>query len=314
MTILNQLPVVSMLGVPFADYLNVTVPFDIGAEVSDRLLPVIESLGTVSEVDHGVYRLFDDDRLKPTGAVFKFRKRGKVHVISASGMALSALRSKGFFADYLRELSLFPHRVSMLHATQDYFVQSPSSVILAVKDAAFSEQLYLTRKVLRKCHVNALLSPGDTGEETGTVYLGNRANADVWAKVYDKRHERMQRAGFDPGPIVRVEIAVQSDVGATLKDAFNPHDLFFHFASKSLVEAPQGFKGWSPSGEGFVLGESREILPLDRLDRILDFSLDLTRLVDIAVSAYGVKAGDVLSRLLRKKCDSALLAVQAGVV
>jgi hypothetical protein len=313
MTILNQLPVVSMLGVPFTDYLNVTVPFDIGAEVSDKLLPVIESIGPMSEVDHGVYRLFDE-RLKPTGAVFKFKKRGKVHVISASGMALAALRSTGNYSNYLRELSLFPHRVSMLHATQDYFVLDPSAVILSVKDAAFSEQLFLTRKVLKKAHVNALLSPGITGTETGTVYLGNRANADVWAKVYDKQHERLQRAGIDPGPIVRVEIAVQSDVGATLRDAFDPHDLYFHFASKSLVEAPQGFQGWVPSGEGFVLGESREILPLDRLDRLLDFSLDLTRLIDIAVAAYGAKSGVVLSRLLRKKCDSALLALQAGLV
>ena len=149
MTILNQLPVVSMLGVPFTDYLNVTTPFDIGAEVCDKLLPVIESIGPMSEVDHGVYRLFDE-RLKPTGAVFKFKKRGKVHVISASGMALAALRSTGNYSNYLRELSFFPHRVSMLHATQDYFVLDPSAVILSVKDAAFSEQLYLTRKVLKK--------------------------------------------------------------------------------------------------------------------------------------------------------------------
>lgn len=308
MTILNQLPVVSMLGVPFTDYLNVTVPFDIGAEVSDKLLPVIESIGPMSEVDHGVYRLFDE-RLRPTGAVFKFKKRGKVHVISASGMALSALRSSGNFSNYLRELSLFPHRVSMLHATQDYFVQDPADVVLALKDAAFDERVYLTRKVLQKKHVNVLLSPGITGKDTGTVYLGNRANADVWAKGYDKRQERLQRGFQDPGPVFRLEIAVQSDVGATLRDAFDPHDLYFHFASKSLVEAPQGFKGWVPSGEGFVLGESREILPLDRLDRLLDFSLDLTRLIEIAVSAYGEKSGDVLSRLIRKKCLSALVTV-----
>ena len=45
----------------------------------------------------------------------------------------------------------------------------------------------------------------------------------------------------------------------------------------------------------FVLGQSREILPLDRLDRLLDFSLDLRRVVEIAVAAYGEKSGDVLS-------------------
>lgn len=305
MSIVNQLSVTSMIGVPFADYLNVTVPYDVGSEVVEKILPVIESIGPMGEVEPGVYRLYDGS-LKPTSAVFKFKKRGKVHVLSASGMALDALRLTGNYADYLREISLYPHRVSMLHVTQDYFVLSPSEVILAVKDAAFSESLYLTRKKLLKEHVTVMLAPGANGLDTGTVYLGNRANADVWAKVYDKQHERQKRVGSDPGPIVRVEIAVQSDVGATLRDAFNPRDLYFNFASKSLVEAPEGFQGWSPSGEGFVLGQSREILPLDRLDRLLDFSLDLRRVVEIAVAAYGDKSGDVLARLIRKKCDSQL--------
>lgn len=302
MSILEPLAVASMLGVPFTDYLNVTVPNEYGEEATSRLLPVIESIGPLSEVDAGVYRLFDES-MKPTHGIFRFKKRGKVLVISASGMALAALRSSGAYGSYLQELAMLPHRVSMLHATLDYIVLSPPDVIQGFKAAAYAEEISLTRKGIKKCHVSALLSPNPEGLETGTLYLGQRANADVWAKIYDKRQERMQKSGYDPGPIVRVEVAVQSDVGATLKDAFDPRDIFFHFAGRSLVEVPIGVPEWSAAGEGYVLGARHEVMPLERMDRLLDFSLDLRRLVDIAVDAYGDKAGDVLSRLIRKKCD-----------
>lgn len=307
MTIVGQLPVTSMYGVPFTDYLNVTSPSENEEEIKGRLFPVIESLGLFTETEGGVYRLLDE-KLRPTRGTFKFGKRGKVVIVSASGGALQALRDYRVYGSYLSELAAFPHRVSMLHATQDYLVLSPPGVIAAVKDAGFAESLMLTRKRILKAHVNALLGANAQGEITGTVYLGNRANADVWAKVYDKQHERVSRGLTDPGPVVRVEVAVQSDVGATLRDAYDPHDLFFNFAGKSLVEAPASFSGWVPNGEGYVLGERQEVLPLDRLDRLLDYSLDLGKLVSVAVEAYGEKAGDVLSRLIRKKCNAALLS------
>lgn len=307
MTILKLLPYTSRIGDPFADYLNVTVPIDFGEEAAGKLLPIIESLGPHNAEDGGVYRLYDS-RLKPTSAVFKFKRRGKVLVISSSGMALAALRSLGAYSAFLAELASFPHRVSMLHATLDYLMPDPAGTLLEVKEAAFAESLSLTRKRILKGHVTALLSSNAAGKETGTVYLGNRANADVWAKVYDKQHERVSRGFADPGPLVRVEVAVQSDVGATLRDAHNPSDLFFHFAGKSLVESPPGFAGWSPGGEGYSLPKSEEVLPLQRLDRLVDYSHDLTRIVEIAVSCYGDKAGDVLARLVRRRCDS-LLAV-----
>ena len=308
MGILEPLSITSMIGVPFVDFLNVTVPHEFGDQVAAAVLPLIESIAPFSETEPGTYRLFSS-QLKPTGAVFKFKKRGKVRVISASGQALDALRSTGLYGSYLQAIAAFPHRISMMHVTQDYLVLTPSSYILSVKDAAFSESISLTRKHLQKHQVKAILSPGRQGAETGTVYLGNRANADVWAKVYDKQQERLDRGFNDPGPIVRVEVAVQSDVGATLKDAFSPHDIFFKFASPCLVDAPETFTGWQQAGEGYVLGERVEILPLARLERLMDYSLDVVHLVEIARQCYGSKAGDVLSRLFHKKCDQADIAV-----
>ena len=308
MTILKLLPYTSRIGDPFADYLNVTVPVDFGEEVQSKLLPIIEGLGPHTAEDGGVFRLFDN-RLKPTSAVFKFKNRGKVMVISSSGLALHALRSLGGYDAFLAEIAVFPHRVSMLHATLDYLMPDPAATILEVKAAALAETLSLTRKRILKDHVRSLLSCNAAGQETGTIYLGNRANADVWAKVYDKQHERVSRGFADPGPLVRVEIAVQSDMGATLRDAHNPADIFFHFAGKSLVESPSGFAGWVPSGEGYSLPKRDEVLPLQRLERLVENSHDLIRIVEIAVSCYGEKAGDVLARLMHRKCEGALSAL-----
>ncbi len=109
MTILTPLPFSSMLGVPFVDYLNVTVPVEYADEVNARLLPVIEALGFFTEADVGLYQLLDE-KLRPTRGTFKFQKRGKVLVISSSGGALAALRSYGLYGSYLQELASFPHR------------------------------------------------------------------------------------------------------------------------------------------------------------------------------------------------------------
>ena len=309
--ILPLLPCSSMAGVPFVDYLNVTVPSEIGLEVVTLLMPILEQLGVVTEDEPGVFRVLDvfNPKASPT---FKFRKRGRVLVLSASGSALACLRTHRLFDEYLSVIAGFPHRVSMMHVTQDYFVPSPSAVILSFKAHAFAGRLSLTRKHLLPAHCKSLLSPdiSSPGDETGTLYLGNRANADVWAKLYDKRQEQLDKGFQDPGPVIRCEVAVQSDIGATLRDAHNPHDIYFHFAGKSLVERPPGFEGWRPHGDGYALGLAREVLPLDRMDRLLA-SHDVARLVRIACELYKDKAVDVLARLLRGKCDSCLVAMSS---
>ena len=303
MGILQPLSASSIIGVPFADYLNVSVPVEYWHDLRSDVLEQIEATAPVHQDMEGLHRLLNDD-LRPTPAVFRFSRRGKVVVLSASGMALQAMRSVGTYEGYLRAIAAYPHRISMLHVTADYIIPEPADFIQMVKSAAQAEEVYLTRKVVKKERQKALLVMGFRGKETGTVYLSDRENADVWGKVYDKQQERVSKGFSDPGSIVRVEIAVQSDVGATLRDAYEPSDLYYAHASKSLVEAPHGFNGWSPKGEGFVLPPRREVLPLERLERLLS-SQDVARLVELARECYRDKAGDVLARLMRQKCASA---------
>ncbi len=301
MNILRCLSYQSMLGEPFADYLNVTTPYGHAEAVREALLPLLESLGTFEEAQPGEFSFFEVGLVKgkfvalPDG-VLKLRKRGQVLLISASGAVLRRMRDRGSYGEYLALLGMFPHRVSMLHASADYLVASPPDVIAQVHAAASAGDLALTRKRLLPKHCPAILNTDDDGRLTGTVYLGQRANADVWAKVYDKRHERLSRGYADPGSVVRVEMAVQSDVGATLRDALVPRDLFFHFAGRSLVEVPPDFSGWVAHGEGFVLGERRERTLFERMETLLENSRDVARVGAMAIVLYGDMAAQVIGR------------------
>lgn len=301
MSILRCFPYQSMLGGPFADYLNVTTPYDNAEAMQSSLVPLLESLGTFEESQPGVFSFYEvrieKGKLVPIpDGVLKLKRRGRVLVVSASGAVLRRLRDRGLYSEYLSILGSYPHRVSMLHCTADYLVPSPPDAIAQVKHAAASGLLSLTRKKLLPSHCTYLLGSDIDGCETGTAYLGNRANADVWAKVYDKRHERLSRGYADPGSVVRVEVAVQSDAGATLRDALCPRDLFLHFAGRSLVEVPLDFSGWSPHGEGYVLGERRERTLFERMESLIDNSLDVARLGAMAIVLYGEKAADVVGR------------------
>ena len=166
-------------------------------------------------------------------------------MVSTSGGIFRLLREKGRFLDYLAVIGSYPYRVTMLHVTADYLCPSVPAVVAAVKMAALSGSLSLTRKSLQPSHCSYLGGIDVDGHETGTVYLGKRQNADVWAKVYDKRHERLSRGYADPGSLLRVEVALQSDVGVTLRDVHHPADVFFQYAGKSLVAVTDGFAGGS---------------------------------------------------------------------
>lgn len=309
MSILRCFPWESMVGEPFADYLNVTTPRDNEEALREALLPLLESAGSFEETLPGLFQFYDVGIEKGKMVAIKdgtvaLKRRGSVAIVSASGAALRRFRMRNLFSEYLAVLAAFPHRVSMLHVTADYRVDSPPDAVAQVKREAQAGELSLTRKRLLPSQCTYLLGADADGRETGTVYLGHRSNADVWAKVYDKRHERLSRGFADPGSVVRVEVAVQSDVGATLRDAAQPRDLFHHFAGRSLVVAPPDFAGWEPHGEGYVLGERRERTLFERFEALISNSLDVAKVGAMALVLYGDKAADVVGRKVMARAKS----------
>lgn len=276
--VMPSLPILdhgSILTDPFCDYLNVTTPEEHSEAVMSALAPLLDMLGGEEE-SPGLYRFAG------IFGTFKNHRRGNVAVLGASGGVLDLLRRRHLFQDYLSILASFPHRVSMLHATCDYRAQG-SAVVHQVKAAGQAGRLYLTRKAIQPKQVVFFFSQGIDGLDTGTVYLGSKKNADVWGKVYDKQHERLCRGFPDPGAMVRVEIAVQSDVGATLKDASNPTSLFYHFAGRSLVEVPSGVPAWQAHGEGFqITPRSHDWTAAERIDSIFSSDSGIARALALA--------------------------------
>jgi hypothetical protein len=250
---------------PFCDWVNVTVPWEESATCMDAVWPVVaelgaECVGQVPGTQLGTWKV-------PSGS-FKASRRGAIMVLHASGGLLMQLRAHGLFNDYLRAIAESRHRVTMLHATLDMPDDAPA-VVSSVYDRALSGQISLSRKAVRAKQVKRYGGPGHDGRETGTVYLGNRANADVWAKVYDKRQERLDKGMPDPGPMVRYEVAVASGANPSLRDVAEPAPVFYHYASPDLVDRPPDVPAWVPGGSGFALPPRLNRTPAQRLERLV---------------------------------------------
>lgn len=294
--LVNILPINNALclGDPFCDYLNITTPKQNQDALMSLILPILDFVGCLHQYE-GTYSI------PPAFGTFKVYRRGQVAVFSASGGLLRSFRQLGLYDQYLTIFADYEYRISMLHATLDFRVDAPQ-YIDAIYKMAISGSLNLTRKAIDPKNVTRLTGVNLEGIDTGTVYLGNRSNSDVWAKAYDKRQELLSKGQIDPLPMLRLEIAVQSDVGATLRDASNPYDLFYHFATRSLVTAPAAFKGWEPHGIGFDIERTfSDLTTWQRLWGIIEHSSDFARVIDLAVQDYGHDAEKELTKLLRKR-------------
>ena len=282
------------LCLPFCDYANITSPKENEEAILALLMPFLDILGA-SLVSEGLYVL------PAKGGSFKIYKRGLVIVYSVSGGILERLRANNLLGHFLFVFTEFPHQVSMLHATVDYALDAPK-FIQKVYELSHSGDLKISRKAITSKQVVSVISRDDEGNDTGTVYLGDRKNSDIWAKVYDKRKERLDKGFPDCGSMLRLEMAFQTDVGATLKDIQNPHDLYYQYASKSLVKAPKGFKGWVSYAEGFTVEKKQDNLTTwERIWGIVEHSSDLDRIFDLAAADYGDDALQEISKLIRKK-------------
>jgi hypothetical protein len=281
----------SICSVPSADWVSVSFPVNLAPLVLDELRHVVSDISGVSAMSTGNGWAF------PSGGLIQLRSRSlsPVAVISASGAALAALRSVGAYAGYLRVLSSDVHRLTRLDVALDLLVDAPS-VLEALYSRAKSGGVSLTRKALDPHrHVSRWQSPDSAGLDTGTVYLGGKTS-EVRSRVYDKRLERIARGLPDPGSWLRAELTVTSAMGISLKDAWEPAPVFWHFMARALegiVTRPSDVPAWVPAGDsvGFVLPPRPVLDPMQRLERRLERSSELRDLCELARS---IRSGAVL--------------------
>lgn len=280
---------------PLADWVSVSLPIDSVLPVLDALRLVVSEVPGVSAYALGEGWAFSD------GGLLQVRSRsGSYRVISVSGAALSALRTAGVYGECLRLFGSEPHRLTRLDVALDVMVHAPP-LLRDLYRRAVHGGVSLSRKSLDPArHLTRYVGPGLDGEETGTIYLGARS-AEVKARVYDKRHERICRVGSDPGPWTRYELSVTSKVGVSLKDAWEPSPVFWHYMEdvlQGVLERPRGVPRWHPGGDGFSLPSRPPRDPVGVLRCRLDRSREIQ---DVCSMARGVPGGSVLVyRLLNR--------------
>ena len=280
-----------------ADYLSLTTPPDVADRLRADLAPVLDAAGGSVE-QHDEFRTLVRVH---SGAVLLQKKFG-VFIVSASGDALGRFRDAGLFGEYLAALSAVPHRVTRLDSALDVVADAPL-VVRSTWRKAVAGRIALSRKRVPGSNCSKHISRGLDGRETGTVYVGT-PQAEVRAVVYDKRWEIFKRTGQDVGPRLRFEIRCKSGCGVSLRDAHSPSSVFWHYAAPGLIDRPEGVQAWVPHAEGFEMPERATFTAAELMQRKLENSPDIQRLLELAHDA-GPFGLDLLIQKLRVLAASA---------
>lgn len=293
---------------PFCDHLAVT--FHPERNPAGSLRALLSDAGGLA-IDDRTFRVGE-------GSVKLYRTYGVLYC-SASGAALAHLRENGLFMDWLSTIGEWPHRITRLDVAHDVEEDGPD-VLDDLRLAYPSGLVNLGRKALR---VKLELAIREDGRETGTFYVGHRSKARATARVYDKRQERMDRAGVAGPPRTRYEVTVKQDYGATLRDASEPDRLFWHVASPALIGRPGDVPAWTPDwSQGWKSDPRPELLPAEVLARRLSNSAEIDLLASIAdemgpngrvwlVRRFAEIVGVEVEGKLSKRSQDALLASDA---
>lgn len=279
------------------DFLNVTVPLDDADTVMKGLLPIFGYLGLTGQ-NYGSKLLYRSEE----GGALTLEDKKSFWLYSASGQILSLLRATDMLSQYLGVFAEVRHRVSLMHIAHDVPVSAPARLAALYSRANSPQGLRLTRKRLQPHQVRKIMRRDADGKDTGTVYLGS-PKAEVRAKVYDKRFERITKAGYDPAPLTRYELELTSKAGATLRDVAEPESAFWHYMQDVMgCSCPDGVAPWAKGESGYKLPPKVSLLPAEIIKRGIERSADFEQWIALADS-MGPHGRDYLVRLLRDRVD-----------
>jgi hypothetical protein len=255
------------------DYLDLTYPIDgnpLGS-ISDLLFEA-GFVSTSSADDAAVLMRC------PTGyGTFKAGVMYNSFRTSISGDSLDYLRSNGFFSEYLSLSSEHPHTVTRLDSCIDLPIDGADLVDHFI--SLYPNTVCLSQKPLR---VTRLLSTRDDGRLSGSVYAGRHSSARVILCLYDKAYEVFCKRNTVIPPTGRIEIRGRRDIGLTLRDAFSPESFFFSFLPHGILKTPDHVLPWEPFTDMAHVRTPREFTPYQVLQRRVESSAELARLLDYA--------------------------------
>lgn len=278
----------------FCDWLDVTYSPDCAPfPAVNRLLLDVGFDAETSDRDSYTYRL---------GRAFVIfgRSRGSMRA-SFSGAACALFRERGLWMDLLSELSSAPHRVTRVDPALDLPMDGADLVALMRKRYP-DGKAKLSRKAMPTT-VMLAVRPSD-GRETGTWYIGQRKRARYTARVYDKAWQMLHEHGELLPPTARVEVTAKGgDSGATLRDAADPAALFWHLASPTILEAPEGVPVWIPNRDLGWEAPKREFNPAAVLQRRIESFAMLDALAMVA-DEMGPEGRTYLLSLIRDRLEA----------
>lgn len=239
------------------------------------------------------------------GVVKVSTSRGVLRV-SLSGVCLEFLRLKNLETRMIDFFMSRPHHITRLDAALDVDVIGHERIKYLKKK--HPEQCALSSRSLR---TKRIVSRGLDGFDTGTFYVGHNSKAGVTARCYDKRHQIWESSGVDIGfNVFRYEIVAKfkrDRDGASLSDYMNPTNLFYHYASPSLLRRPKSVGDWVPSSFfSFTPDKLEPLLPSQKMKRLLYDSYLLKRIAELAQEEHSGGVDYALS-LIQSELDRHLI-------
>jgi len=253
----------------FCDWLDVTAPPGEEYRLRSELGAILCACGGDK---------LTDDLYSIGGGKAKLGCMRGVFRVSLSGAVIRVLEIQEQWGSFLSIVGEGPHRVTRLDAAADLDRDGAASI--ADLQAAYPRgEVRLSQRPIK---VTELLTTRPDGEKTGTWYAGHRSGAEITCRVYDKAQQLFDTQGQLCPPRTRAELTVRK--GCTLRDAFEPERVFWHYMAPAIFERPSDAPEWSSGwAEGWTM-ERVELLPAARLKRRIEDSPELAALIELADS------------------------------
>ena len=281
---------ISTDGLPvFCDWLDVTTPPDREYELRTALGPLICGAGG-SKLTDDLYDL--------GGGKIKLGLMRRVFRVSVSGSCVRVLRIQRLWETFLAEIGEGPHRVTRLDAAVDIDLDG-ADALEALQRSYPRGEVRLSRRPVR---VSEMLCTRRDGRKTGTWYAGHRSAAEITCRVYDKAQQLLDTRGEAIPPRTRAELTVRK--GCTLRDAFQPERVFWHYMAPAILQRPSDAPEWSSGwAEGWTM-DKVDLLPAQRLKGLIERSPDLAAIIELA-DAVGPMGRAMALRLIGDKVRKA---------
>jgi len=280
-----------------ADWLTVTMSEEHATECLEEITPHLGTLGLINAYQ-GLYKF-------ATGGTLLIGSCGhgsNAHVVGASGGFLSALRAHALYDTYLSIIGSHPHRVTRLDVAHDVLCDAPAQVLQFDRNVRKDKYKLNGRKINLETGYKPILNLDRHGARSGTVYIGPKSPQKAALKVYDKSKEQWDRYKREIPQTLRWELKLGRKSEVTLRDAWEPDPVFWHFMS-DVLPTPNGVPSWSPHGEDYTLPPRVTLLPAESLKRLVESS-DIVDRMFALTDKIGPNGFNYLVRVLQNSKDS----------